>query len=46
MTLSEVLKELESYGNDQTKKTWLKHGAAEPLFGVKVGDLKKHQTQR
>lgn len=41
MELQEVLKELESYGSDQTKKTYIKHGAKEPLFGVKVQDLKK-----
>ena len=41
MDLTEVLKELESYGDERTKNTHLKHGAQEPLFGVKVGDLKK-----
>jgi len=41
MTAKEVLKELEKYGNEQTKKTLLKHGAKEPFFGVKVQDLKK-----
>lgn len=41
MTLSEVMKELEGYSSEQTKKTLLKHGAKEPFFGVKVQDLKK-----
>ncbi len=41
MTVSEVLKELESYGDPNTKNTLLKHGAKEPFFGVKVQDLKK-----
>src|SRR5262245_56959346 len=41
MTAAEVLAELKSYGNDQTKKTWLNHGAREPIYGVKVGDMKK-----
>jgi len=41
MTLSEVLKELESYGDANTKKTLMNHGAREPFFGVKVADLKK-----
>jgi len=41
MTSQEILKELEAYGNDQTKKTLMNHGAKEPLFGVKVADLKK-----
>lgn len=41
MTLTEIMQELESYGNEQTKKTLMKHGAKEPFFGVKVADLKK-----
>lgn len=41
MTKNEVLTELESYGNENTKRVLLKHGAREPFFGVKVGDLKK-----
>lgn len=32
---------LEALGTEQTKQTLLRHGAAEPLFGVKIGDLKK-----
>jgi 3-methyladenine DNA glycosylase AlkD len=41
MTVNEVLSELEKYGDLQTKKTLMKHGAKEPFFGVKVSDLKK-----
>ena len=41
MTKDEVLEELKKYGNEQTKNTFIKHGAKEPLFGVKVQDLKK-----
>ena len=41
MTKEDVLKELESMGNESTKKTFMKHGAVEPFFGVKVGDMKK-----
>jgi len=41
MTALEILKELEKYGSEQTKKTLIKHGAREPFFGVKVADLKK-----
>lgn len=41
MTTKEILKELESYGNEGTKKILTKHGAKEPFFGVKVADLKK-----
>lgn len=35
------MQKLEALGTEQTKKTFLRHGAKEPLFGVKVGDLKK-----
>lgn len=45
MTLDEVMTELESLGSAQTKKTFLRHGAREPFFGVKVGDLKKIQKR-
>jgi 3-methyladenine DNA glycosylase AlkD len=40
MTLDETMKELASKGSEQTKKTWLRHGAQEPIFGVKIGDMK------
>lgn len=41
MTANDILKELESYGDEQTKNTFRRHGALEPFFGVRVGDLKK-----
>jgi 3-methyladenine DNA glycosylase AlkD len=41
MKLKEVMAELKAYGNENTKKVFLKHGAKEPFYGVKVGDLKK-----
>lgn len=41
MTLEEVMEQLAEMGSEQTKKTFLRHGAPEPLFGVKVGDMKK-----
>lgn len=41
MTLSEIMKQLEEYGDEKTKRTLMKHGAKEPFFGVKVADLKK-----
>ncbi|TCZ78729.1 DNA alkylation repair protein [Paenibacillus albiflavus] len=41
MQLNEVMTQLEELGTEQTKKTFIRHGAKEPLFGVKVGDLKK-----
>jgi len=41
MTLNEVLQELELLSDEQTKKTLMRHGAKEPFFGVKVGEMKK-----
>ncbi len=41
MTTAAILKELEGYADAQTKKTLMNHGAKEPVYGVKVGDLKK-----
>lgn len=41
MEFHEVMDYLKSCGNENTKKIFKNHGAAEPLFGVKVGDLKK-----
>ena len=41
MTTKEILLELQAYGDEQTKKTLMTHGAQEPIFGVKVQDLKK-----
>jgi len=40
MTTKEVMDYLESKGTEQTRKTFLNHGAVEPFFGVKVGDMK------
>lgn len=45
MTVKEVLAELETLGNPGTKKILMKHGAKEPFFGVKTGDLKKIQKK-
>ena len=45
MTAEEVLAELESLGTEQTKKTFLRHGATEPMFGVKIGDMKPIQKR-
>ncbi|QHT64101.1 DNA alkylation repair protein [Paenibacillus lycopersici] len=41
MTYEDVMRQLESMGSEQTKRTFMNHGAREPLFGVKIGDLKK-----
>ncbi len=40
MDLNEVMEYLESKGSEQTRKTFLRHGGPENMFGVKVGDLK------
>jgi 3-methyladenine DNA glycosylase AlkD len=40
MTLTDVMAELEAKGNPQQKKTYLRHGVKEPVFGVKISDLK------
>ena len=44
MDKSEVMKELEAYGDERTKNTLIKHGAKEPFFGVKVADLKESRA--
>jgi hypothetical protein len=41
MKVAQVLTELKKLGSEQTKKTLLRHGGVEPLYGVKVEDLKK-----
>lgn len=41
MTTSDILVKLESLGSEQIKKILIRHGAREPIYGVKVEDLKK-----
>ena len=45
MTVQEILNRLESLGSAQIKKILMKHGAREPLFGVKVENHKKVQKE-
>ncbi|XDD51286.1 DNA alkylation repair protein [Leptospira sp. WS92.C1] len=45
MNIDEAMKELERMGSPSVKKIFLNHGAKEPLFGVKVADLKKIQKK-
>ncbi len=40
MEVAEVLEELRAMGSETIKKIYLKHGAREPFFGVRVGDMK------
>lgn len=42
MELTVLMERLEQLGSLQTKRTLLRHGAKEPIFGVKIGDLKKY----
>ncbi|NOK20734.1 DNA alkylation repair protein [Corallococcus carmarthensis] len=39
MTLEETMRELERLGTEQTRKTYLRHGAPQPLSGVNFGPL-------
>lgn len=45
MTIQEIIPQLEALGQEGTKKILLKHGNQEPLFGVKIEDLKKIQKK-
>jgi 3-methyladenine DNA glycosylase AlkD len=45
VTAQEVLAQLKKLGTEQTKKTLMRHGAREPFYGVKVGDLKVLQRK-
>lgn len=45
MTLADVMRALADLGSPTTKRTLLRHGASEPLFGVRIGDLKPLQRQ-
>ena len=40
MTAKEILAQLEKMGSPSIKKVYMNHGAVEPFFGVKVGDMK------
>ncbi len=43
--VKEIMEELEALGTEQTRKTFINHGAKGALFGVKVGDLKGIQKR-
>lgn len=45
MTAEEVVKELKSLGRDSYKRVLFNHGIQEPVFGVKIEDLKKIQKR-
>lgn len=44
-TLDDIMAQLAAKAKPSAKKTYLRHGAPEPLFGVLVGDLKPLQKQ-
>src|SRR4051794_16836942 len=45
MTAAEIVKELEPLGRDSYKKVLLNHDINEPVFGVKIDELKKYQKR-
>ena len=45
MDTKEVMKMLEEMSSSSIKNIYTKHGAQEPFFGVKVGDMKKIEKQ-
>jgi 3-methyladenine DNA glycosylase AlkD len=45
VTAEEIVQELKPLGRDSYKKVLLNHGIKEPVFGVKVEELKKIQKQ-
>lgn len=40
MDIRTILQELELLGTERTKKTYIRNGAHEPLFGVATGAMK------
>jgi 3-methyladenine DNA glycosylase AlkD len=45
MTADEIVEQLRPLGRDSYKNVLLNHGIREPLFGVKIEDLKKFQKR-
>lgn len=41
MTAAQILKELKPLGSESYRKTMLRHGTQEPVYGVKIADLQK-----
>lgn len=40
MELNEIMEELKSLGTERTKKTYMRNGAQEPVFGVTISAMK------
>jgi 3-methyladenine DNA glycosylase AlkD len=45
MNAENLLSRLENLGSEQTRKTYRRHGASEPLYGVKYSDLYKVEKE-
>lgn len=45
MTATEIVEQLRPLGQDSYKNVLLKHGVQEPVFGVKIEELKKFQKR-
>jgi len=45
MTAAEIMSELKALGRDSYKKVLLNHGIREPVFGVKIEEMKKIQKR-
>jgi len=45
MTANQVIAELKSLGSESIKKVLRNHGVQEPLFGVRIGDMKPLQKR-
>lgn len=45
MTVNDVMRQLAALGTATIRRTHLRHGAVEPLFGVRIGDLKPLQRK-
>ncbi len=45
MTFEEVMRTLEAAGSETTRKTYARHGAKGPMFGVNFGTLSKLQKR-
>ena len=45
MTCDEIVNELRSLGSESIKRIFMRHGAQEPFFGVKIEDLLQREAQ-
>src|SRR5687768_952776 len=44
-TANEILAQLKPLGSESYKRIMMNHGIKEPIYGVKVEELKKHQKR-